>query len=195
MKKVIKSTMALGLIILASCGETAVKEENTIYTIDSEKSTLTWTGVKIGEEGMHSGTVVISEGTIIYAGTKFEEGNFVVDLNTLKGTDADLPDALKDTLKVHLSSPKWFDMVKFPMSKVVISEITNDAITATINVLGKDIKTVMPIKHKMNDKSFTASGKFDVDFKDAMVPGMIKEGEEMGVSTVVSFELNLNMKK
>jgi polyisoprenoid-binding protein YceI len=198
MKSTIKLAFVFGAFALSSCGsktEEVAEAVDVIYTLDATQSSLAWKGVKIGEEGMHTGTVDIKEGTIVYNGEEFKEGNFAIDLNTIKVTDAELPAPLKDTLIAHLSSPKWFDFVKFPAATVKITEITAKEITATINVLGKDIVSKMAISHTKDDKSFTAMGKFDIDMKGAMVPGMMKEGDKTGVSSVVSFDLKLALKK
>jgi polyisoprenoid-binding protein YceI len=198
MKSTLKLALIFGAFAFNSCGsktEETAEAVDVIYTLDATQSSLAWKGVKIGEEGMHTGTVALKEGTIVYTGEEFKEGNFVVDLNTIAVTDAELPAPLKDTLISHLSSPKWFDFVKFPAATVKITEITATEITATITVLGKDIVSKMAISHTRDDKSFTAMGKFDVDMKGAMVPGMMKEGDQAGVSSVVSFDLKLSMKK
>ena len=94
-----KTLLILGVaagVLFASCGQSG--ETNTVATdeagqaaesvtvektIDLSASSVQWTGRKI-LDGMHTGTVAISQGSIAMNGSAIESGNFVLDMSTLK---------------------------------------------------------------------------------------------------------------
>lgn len=190
--------MAFAAVTLTACsGTEEVKEaEEATYTLDVEGTSLNWTGKYVSDGHEHTGTVKVTEGSIVYKGDEFVSGEFNVDLNTLE--DKDMPAPMKDTLESHLKGAYFFNTASNSNVPVVINAITDKDITATITVLGKDIKTVMPIKISKNDKSITANGKFDVDFASLNMGGMNPQPgkpENERVETVISFDLKLKLKK
>lgn len=197
MKRIYFAMMAIAAVSLTACSGNEEKEvESVTYTLDAEATSLNWTGKYVSDGHEHTGTVKVTEGNIVYNGDEFVSGEFNVDLNTLE--DKDMPSPMKDTLESHLKGAYFFNTAQNANVPVVINSVTDKDITATITVLGKEIKTVMPIKLSKNDKTITASGKFDVDFASLNMGGMNPQPgkpENERVETVISFDLKLKLKK
>lgn len=190
------AALALVTIGLVSWKSFESKEAGKkVYQLDQEASSLKWKGSYASDGHTHEGSVQITEGSVTYKGTKFEEGSFVVDLNTIKNTD--LPDKKKPMLEGHLKSPDFFNVEKYAKVPVTITEVTEEGIKAKIMVVGKEIEATMPVKPMMKDGMLVASGKFDVDFASTDLNGF-KAGEgkpaNQHVNTVISFDLNLVLK-
>jgi polyisoprenoid-binding protein YceI len=87
------------------------------YTANSEKTTLAWTGEKV--TGLHSGTIRLKAGSLTIKDNKIVGGEFDIDMTTIKDSEGN------ERLEGHLKSGDFFDAVKFPVSKLVISESTS----------------------------------------------------------------------
>lgn len=191
------SLLAIAGLSLASCGgaESTEVTEST-YTLDAKATTLAWAGDYVSDGHSHNGTVSISEGTMVYKGDEFVSGEFIVDLNTI--VDEDLPAPLKDTLVAHLKGGYFFNVAENNSATVVVNTVSEKEITATITVLGKEVKATMPVKVSKDDKKLTATGKFEIDFSSAELMGFQAapdKPENERVNPVFKFELNLVLNK
>lgn len=187
--------LAAGTLLLSSCGGTETSEQIT-YKLDAEASTLSWTGKYIADGHAHSGTVDITEGSMSFEGEEFLAGDFKVDLNSIKDTDLQSP--MSDTLDSHLKGHYFFHTAQNKHAEVVIKEVTDKEIKATIKLMGKEIQAVMPLKIKRNDKELKAKGKFSVDFKNLDVEGFKAapgDPADARVDSMIQFEINLVMDK
>jgi polyisoprenoid-binding protein YceI len=137
---------------------------------------------------------MISEGTVVYTGDEFTSGEFTVDMNTIE--DKDLKAPMNDTLNKHLSSPYFFNAAEYPATKVTINSVKDNEVNATINVMGKDMETVIPVKIKKTDKKVTAKGKFTLDFSSYKMMGMTEDPKmpKMYTNPVVNFEIDMVLK-
>ena len=89
------------------------------YTVDATKSTLNWKAEKI--TGFHEGTIGIKSGSFKVGSDKITSGTFVINMGTI--ADLDLTDAeYNKKLVGHLSSPDFFDVVKFPEATFTITK-------------------------------------------------------------------------
>lgn len=198
MKKMYFAVLAFAGLTLAACGGAETTEEavEVTYGLDAEATNLRWTGKYVSDGHTHTGTVKVKDGSIVYKGDEFVSGAFTIDMTTI--TDEDLPAPMKDTLESHLKGAYFFNVAQTADVPVTINSISDKEVTVTINVLGKEVKAVMPLKISKDDKKMTASGKFDVDFKETMMGGMQPQPgkpENERVETTISFELNLVLNK
>ena len=72
----------------------------------------------------------------------------------------------------------------------------NGKLTATINVLGQDIKQDLDAKLVADENGASIVGKFDVDFASLNMAGMQadpKTGEQ--IQSAITFDLNVQLKK
>lgn len=124
------------------------KPEKTItYTVDANKSTVSWVGRKV--TGEHAGGIKIAKGKLITEGKMLKTGNFDMDMTSITCTD--LTGEYADKLVGHLKADDFFGVEKYPTSKFEITSVK--AITkTTANITGN-----LTIKGITNSISFPAS--------------------------------------
>jgi len=95
--------------------------------IDTNASTLKWTGYHLGKSYEHWGYIKVKSGAVSLDGDKITSGNLVVDMNTMDNGDVE---KAKDNAKLvnHLKSDDFFAVAKYPEAKIAIkkSEKTGD---------------------------------------------------------------------
>lgn len=158
--------------------------------------TVEWLGKKNVAGDQHAGTVDLKEGNLDLAAKK---GEFVIDMKTIKTTDAGMDAGSKEKLQKHLSSPDFFEVSKHPESKLVVKEIakvgaTKDKYTvtgdltvrgttkpisfpATISEDGKNIST--EIKFKRSDYGITYKNQEEVQ-----KAGLVEKAKAAGEKAV-----------
>ena len=182
----------------ASCGSSeneAEKVEKVSYKLDAATSSLKWKGSK-SDEYFHAGTVSITDGSIEMEGDALVAGSFTIDLNTIANTDAMLPEDKKAMLVGHLMAEDFFNTAKNAIVKVTLNGYENGKLSATINVLGQDIKQDLDAKLVADENGASIVGKFDVDFASLNMAGMQADpttGEK--IQSAIAFDLNVQLKK
>ncbi|MDP4684963.1 MAG: YceI family protein [Crocinitomicaceae bacterium] len=182
----------------ASCGSSeneAEKVEKVSYKLDAATSSLKWKGSKSAEY-FHEGTVSITDGSIEMEGDALVAGSFTIDLNTIANTDAMLPEDKKAMLVGHLMAEDFFNTAKNAIVKVTLNGYENGKLSATINVLGQDIKQDLDAKLVADENGASIVGKFDVDFASLNMAGMQADpttGEK--IQSAIAFDLNVQLKK
>ena len=152
-----KSVLTLTLIlIITSSGVFAQKS-----IINTEKSTIEWTGKKIG--GQHEGVIKIKNGSLEIKNDEILAGDFTIDMNTITNTDLK-DETYNQKLVGHLKSDDFFGVAKFPTATFKITsatKFTNDkaSITGKITIKGKTESISFDLIRNKN--SYTA--KIDVD--------------------------------
>ena len=125
------------------------------YRLDPVQSEFKWAGKKPLIEGyINSGTIGVTDGTVIVDGTKVQ-GVFSLDMNTLKvGLTAAKP-GKEGALEGHLKSDKFFDVAKYPVANFTIKSVTptSDSDTTFVYVITGDLV----MKGKTNEISFPAT--------------------------------------
>ena len=175
-------------------GKFTKSNDEVIYELEKTNSTLAWKGGK-DINYFHTGNVEFSDGMLTMNKGNVAGGSFTVDLASIKVTDSALPDGKKDYLAGHLKNEDFFNVSKFATAKVTLGEYKDGKLATTINLLGVDIKQDVPVTIKKTESGANISGKFDVDFSAAKIPGTIKkEGDTESISPIFSFDLNLNVK-
>ena len=119
----ITSSLLLGLVFLL-VSFTPPKEE--IFKVDIDKSSINWTGRKV--TGQHSGNIKLASGELVYSKKNLKSGSFVIDMNSLICTDS-------EKVQNHLKADDFFAVAKNPVSKFVITKVTN-AGTDRVNITG-----------------------------------------------------------
>ncbi|WP_181182383.1 YceI family protein [Sphingobacterium lumbrici] len=140
---------------------TATAQSAATYTVDKTKSTINWVAKKV--VGGHEGTINIKEGTVNVSDNKVTGGSFVIDMPSLKCTDA-------ERLTGHLKNEDFFDVEKFPTSTFVITKIDHTKkepiITGKLTIKGitKDIS--FPASLSANDTKVEAKATVKVNRLD-----------------------------
>jgi len=115
-KGVLSIALAMIFGVTATATEPVDGEKKEIKT---ETSTVTWKAYKVA--GGHEGTINLTEGHLIFDGSKLTGGEFVVDMTSMVSTDlADDPDS-KGKLEGHLKSDDFFGVATHPTSKLIIT--------------------------------------------------------------------------
>lgn len=187
--------MLIAVMSIAILGLTSCEVKETKYTVDSEATTLTWTGKYVSDGHTHMGTVKVKEGSLLFKGEEFVSGEFKIDMNSITATDVN--GEMKTNLEGHLNSMDYFNTEKFNTATVTITEVKSDKLIGTISVLGKTVDAEMPVKITKTEESFTAKGKFELDFAATQMPGFKaapKDPENAHPDTKISFDLNLDLK-
>jgi polyisoprenoid-binding protein YceI len=189
MKNLALSLLVLPLIafIIAGCGKTESNTktgEKTTTTetskqnvagskelkVDAVTSEVLWHAEKV--VGKHDGTVKVKQGVINVKDGKIVGGTVDIDLATIANTD--LTDAESNTKLVnHLKSEDFFDVVKFPTSKLEITEVTpiqnaaagqpNYTVKANLTIRGVTKSITFPATLNVTDSKVTGNATFDID--------------------------------
>jgi polyisoprenoid-binding protein YceI len=203
-----KSFIALStflILVLASCGgkeatenatSTTIQAAEVNFGIDTAASTLKWKGSK-SEEDFHVGSLKFKSGSLSAQGTENVKGEFVVDMNSIKVEDKELPDDKKAYLKKHLSEKDYFDVSKFPEVTVKVNGYKDGKLSSTLNVLGKEMKHDIPVKMTNDGNKVTINGTFELDFKELNLEGfkVNTEKPDETIKSIVQYDLNLVLNK
>jgi len=118
--------------------EVKVEKTNMVNNLDLTTSEMTWKGTK--PTGSHNGTVSFTSGGMVVENGVLKEGEFVIDMSTIKNLDmAGSEGAGK--IEKHLKAPDFFDVALYPSSKFVITSVlqVEGNMTVTGNLTIKDV--------------------------------------------------------
>ena len=148
MKKIMMAVVVMSTVLFSCKGEKkekiVVKEEvkvektNMVNNLDLTTSVMTWKGTK--PTGSHNGTVSFTSGGMVVENGVLKEGEFVIDMSTIKNLDmAGSEGAGK--IEKHLKAPDFFDVALYPSSKFVITSVlqVEGNMTVTGNLTIKDV--------------------------------------------------------
>lgn len=153
--------------------QTAGETKGKSLVVSTTDSKVNWLGKKV--TGQHNGTINILKGEVMVDNGKVTGGKIEIDMKTIKNLD--LTDAESNAKLVgHLSSADFFEVDKYPTSKLEIVKVEelkdatkpNVNSTVTANLTMKDVtKSIMfPAEIKIENGVLTAKADFDVDRTD-----------------------------
>jgi len=138
------------------------------YSIDTAQSVITWKGsMLLASKEEHVGYVHLSEGELMVEKGQLVGGKVEINMRTIEYKDKEN----KNTPIQHLKSPDYFDVEKFPVSKIIITSVSS-ASGKTIKVSGdltiKDVTRPVsfPAKMEIKDGILTAEGRLIIDRTD-----------------------------
>jgi polyisoprenoid-binding protein YceI len=131
------------------------------YSVDAAKSTMNWRAEKI--TGFHEGTIGIKSGSLKVEKNKVISGSFAINMTTI--VDTDLTDAeYNKKLTGHLSSPDFFDVVKFPEATFTLTKpidltksVTEVHGNLTLKGISKPLMFKVVVKKDGNSYVFNAN--------------------------------------
>ena len=125
------------------------------YTIDIDRSSISWTGY--GELGSfeQNGTIKFKEGSIEMTDGQLEHAQIVVDMKSIEHEDAQL--------KRHLKNKDFFHVQKYPEARLELERIENDEVSGLLFIRGKEGSVVFPISFQEDDNALVIKGKMTVD--------------------------------
>ena len=119
-------SLLVALLSLASVTAfSAEKPLATTFKVDPASTSIAWLGKKI--TGQHDGKISAKAGTLSFVGDQLTAGEVVVDMNTITCSDIPATDEYNAKLVGHLKSPDFFDVAKYPDSKLVIKSAKKTA--------------------------------------------------------------------
>jgi len=185
------------LVVLAFVFTLSASADGGNKKLNSEKSKVEWLGKKV--TGEHSGTIKVSEGSLMLNGDKLEKGSFVVDMGTIVCTDIK-DDGYRTKLEGHLKSDDFFGVEKYPEAKFEMLKAKNlgeGNYEVHGNITIKDI--TKPISFKVNmhqhGNDLHVSGKIVIDRSQFNVRyGSGSFFDNLGDKTIYDdFELTLDL--
>jgi len=188
------AAVATALVSFNLNDKNEVKKHQNVTTLDATNSTLGWKGGS-SATNFHVGTLKFKDGSVAMEHGAMVSGVFNIDLATITCTDAGMPKEKQEGLVKHLKNEDFFNVAKFAAVKVTTGSYKDGKLATTINVMGVDIQQEIPVTIVETDKGTKITGKFDVDFAAAKIPGtQAHEGDKETISSVFSFDLNLVLK-
>lgn len=111
--------------------------EGVTYSVVPASSTVLWTGSKVVGSDAHTGTIDVTDGTLIVAGDEITGGQFTIDMASLQSTDLD-ENSGKAKLEGHLKSDDFFKTEQYPTAtfEVVSAEPVSGQAGVTHELVG-----------------------------------------------------------
>ena len=171
--------MIIALALLFSCKgekkekivvkeEVKVEETIMVNNVDLTTSVMTWKGTK--PTGSHDGIVSFSSGGMVVENGVLKEGEFVIDMSTIKNLDmAGSEGAGK--IEKHLKAADFFDVEIYPTSKFVITSVLevegNTAVTGNLTIKDVTKSITIPATVSTTDGITTFKSElFNIDRAD-----------------------------
>lgn len=150
-------TAVLAILVLASFSFKAFETKS----VDTEKSSVKWTGYHLAKSYEHMGSIGIKSGSIEMDGDMITGGSIVIDMNSI--TNSDLEGEKKTKLEGHLKSDNFFNVEEFPEAKLMIKSATKsgDTYAVTADIVIRGISQEIMFDAKKNGNMFEAT--FSVD--------------------------------
>lgn len=172
MKKAFLNLMALALVSFTAFGA----------EVDTSKSEFKWEGSKV--TGKHYGIVPLKSGTVTMKDGKLTGGEFVADLTAFTVTD--LEGEWADKFLGHMKSADFFEVKKYPTSKLVIKSVKGKKVVADLTVKDKTNEVTFDLNQKGSEYSgvlvfdrtkfgmIYGSGDFFKNLGDKMINNEVK---------------------
>lgn len=164
-----KSFLALCLTFTTAIAFAQDKPIMETLKVDAAATKVAWEGKKI--TGKHNGTIAVKSGSLTFTGEVINAGEVIVDMKTIVVTD--IPTDTKENKETnaklvgHLSSPDFFDALKYPETKLVIksSEKTKTGIkiTGDLTMIGKTKPVTFELATTKSGNSFKGTGTIVID--------------------------------
>lgn len=135
------------------------------YMINTKESVITWEGsMLIASAEEHAGYVYPSKGELILDKGQLVGGSVEIDMNTIEYKDRQH----KNSPVMHLKSPDFFDVEKFPTAAFVITGVApandgNIKVTGNLTIKGITKAVTFPAGIEVKDGVAKASGKLVID--------------------------------
>lgn len=139
--------------------------------LDITASSATWTGTKtLIKDYEDTGTINIKSGTAVFAKGVLTGGTVVFDMNSIATTttgNGNSEGALSGQAK-HMKSEDFFDTVKYPEAKYVITSVSHEAgdtymLTGDLTIKDATHPTTFPVEVVTNNGKVSIIGTATID--------------------------------
>jgi polyisoprenoid-binding protein YceI len=147
----------------ASASSISLHVGNEKYVvIDTKESVVAWTGSSV--HGKHEGYIYISKGELMIENGQLMGGTVEVDMNTIEDGSHRSDNGLIN----HLKGPDFFDVKKFPFSKIAITRVEstnneNKTVTGNLTIKGITHPVTFPTRIEVKSGIVQANGKLVID--------------------------------
>ncbi len=153
-----KTIKSLFVVVFFLMGTIVINAQDKV---DLAKSTVKWTGEKIG--GSHHGFIKLKSAVLEVKDNKIESGKFVMDMKTITNEDIENEDYRKKLIE-HLNSEDFFGVEKYPESMLVVTRSTKftdgkATVTGNLTIKGKTEEVSFDVMKSNN--AYTATIKVD----------------------------------
>ncbi len=167
--------------------------------INTAKSNIKWSADYAFYFGGHYGTIDFTEGHFIKTGDVITGGEFIVNMRSIKNTDIDKEDA-NASLVEHLKNEDFFDVEKFPSSKLEITSVhyhdpTHMKIIANLTIKG--VTRLIDFQAEVDFETETMTTRFKIDrtrwninYGSKSVTDSLKDSV---ISDAIGFEIELKL--
>lgn len=164
--------------------------------INSSKSQIKWIGEYTFYFGGHEGYINFEEGFFIKNADVITGGEFIIDMNSITCTDIKKEDA-NESLVNHLKDPDFFDVAKFPESKLTITNVTyHDSthmkIHADLTIKGKTLPIDFQAEVDFEKEQMQTRFKIDRMRWNVIYNSKMRDG---AISDAIGFDVTLSLKK
>jgi len=195
-------------VLLANFVQLQAQEKREI-NIDQSK--VLWTGSKSFNSDEHSGTIKFKSGALIFRNNNsgaliFNDrlligGEFIVDMNSIINTDGKYNSMLVN----HLKGDDFFNVEKFPLAYLVITEIKYKSETVILLKADLTIKGITNsvsfnlLKNKAKDTTIYSANfiidrtRWGIEYGSKSLLGMIKNdiiSDDIKLKVLFSFQKN-----
>lgn len=185
------------LLVITMCSFILNAQER--LEIDTSKSIIKWSADYAFYFNGHYGTIAFKEGYFIKTNEVITGGEFIIDINTIKNLDIENKDG-REGLVDHLKNEDFFDVKKFPTSKLVITQVkyhdsTHLKIHANLTIKGITIPIDFQAEVDYNKEQMTTKFKIDrtrwnINYNSKEIEGKLKDGI---ISDAIGFEVKLSL--
>ena len=165
-----------------------------ILNINTSKSTIKWLGEYTFYFGGHDGFINFKKGYFIKTGDVITGGEFLIDMNSIINNDIKKKDA-NFSLVNHLKDPDFFDVKKYPLTKLVITKVeysdkTHARMEANLTLKG----TTKPINFRVefNYDEVKMTTRFKIDRKRWNIDYQSNFKDSV-ISDAIGFEVSLSL--
>lgn len=132
--------------------------------IDPKESVVAWKGSSLNGLNSQTGYVYLSKGELRIENGQLMGATVEIDMNTIE----DKKHGRDNKLVNHLKDPDFFEVEKFPFSKIVITGVTSintadKKVTGNLTIKGITHPVTFPIKINIKDGIAKANGKLVID--------------------------------
>ncbi len=198
-------------MIVSGCGKSekevkvgekqnAGEKSGKSLTVSVTDSKVNWLGKKV--TGQHNGSIKVSKGEVMVDNGRVTGGKIEIDMKTIVNEDLK-EEEFNKKLVGHLSSADFFDVEKYPTSKIEITKVEelkdatkpNVNSTVTGNLTMKDVtkSITFPAEIKIDNGVITVKADFDIDRTDWNIKyGSGKFFDNLG-DKMINDKFNLNL--
>lgn len=213
-------TVAAAAFLTAACGgndstaveaevgdavEAAAPAEGVTYSVVPASSSINWTGNKLVGDS-HTGTLDVTDGTLVVAGDAITGGQFTIDMNSLASTDL-TAETGKDKLEGHLKSGDFFDTETYPTAVFEVVEAVPVTGTAGVthelkgNLTMRDVTKAITIPANVDvtgDRVTATTPAFQINRTDWGVKygsGLLGVAQDKAISDEVQLQIDLEAQR